>query len=383
MVWYYSCDSHVVEPPEVFAGLEEEFGSQRALRIVHQWRGREGVFLLFSRVNVAVPVARFGIAGSRLDDPKTQERILGGWEAMNPGVRDPAARLKEQEADGIVGEVMYPSLNMLTFSYPDREVVWAVFRRFNDWLHDYCSHAPQRLIGTAALPLSDVEEAVQELYRVAKKGVRGVMIPCSAPPDKPYSHPDYEPFWAAAEEVGLPITMHIFCGATWDMGLPAHWRPPSGIAAYALAHAAIGATLVQLICGGVAERHPRLRFVCAEWETGWLAHFLRRLDWAAYRERAEAAPDLKMEPSLYFRRQFYATFEDDDIGILTRHLIGVENLMWGNDYPHHDSIWPRSRQVLAEIMQGVPEGEQERMVWGNVRDLYGIDQEALRRELAA
>ena len=368
MAIYYSCDSHVVEAPEVFEGLEERFG-ERAPRVIHEFAGREGTFLYWPKQNRPIPVGRFGIAGHRLDDPETQKRILKGWDGMNPGVRDPAARLKEQEQDGIVGEVMYPSINMLTFSIDDREVVQAVFQRHNDWIRDYCNHAPERLIGVACLPLPDVDEAIDELYRVAKMGIRGVAIPCTAPPDKLYSGPAYEPFWSAAEEVGLPITMHIFCGANWPMNLPSHWNQ---IVSYTLSHAAIWETVTTLITSGVAHRHPKLRFVCAEWETGWLAHVLQRMDHATYRSRNEASPDLDMEASEYFHRQFYATFEDDAIGVQTRHLIGVDNLLWGNDYPHHDSIWPRSMEVLDRIFEGVPAGEKEKMTSRNVLELYQI-----------
>jgi predicted TIM-barrel fold metal-dependent hydrolase len=370
---YYSCDSHVVEPPEVYQGLEEKFG-ERAPRVVHDPGGRPGVFLHWPKQNRFLPVGRFGIAGHRLDNPETQQRILKGWDGMNPGVRDPVARLKEQEQDGIVGEVMYPSLNMFTFSIPDREVVHAVFRNHNDWIRDYCSTAPERLIGVACLPLPDIEASIAELERCARMGIRGAAIPCTAPTDKPYSDPLYEPFWAAAEEVGLPLTMHIFCGGDWRMGAPPYWDE---IVYYTLAHAAIWNTVSNIITAGVVERHPRLRFICAEWETGWLAHVLQRFDHAIYRARAVASPDLKLKGSEYFRRNFYATFEDDAIGVQTRALIGVERLLWGNDYPHHDSIWPRSRQILAEIMAGVPEHEVERMVWKNVQQLYAIDESKL------
>ena len=375
---YYSCDSHVVEAPEVFLGLEGRFGD-RAPQVLKDPGGRPGTFLKLGQV--PVPVGRFGIAGHRLDDPATEELIRKGWDGMNPGVRDPVARIKEQEQDGIVGEVMYPSINMLTFSLPDRELVHAIFQRHNDWIRDYCSHSPERLIGVACIPLPDIEESLRELDRVATMGIRGIAIPCTAPADKPYSDPLYEPFWSAAEEAGLPITMHIFTGSTWDMGFPAHWGPPaSSIAGYALSHAAIGVTMVQLICGGVAERHPDLKFVCAEWETGWVGHFLTRLDHATYRERRQASADLKLLPSEYFHRQFYVTFEDDEIGVITREFIGVDNLLWGNDYPHHDSIWPRSMEVLDRIMKGVPQDEVERMTSRGVLGLYRIK---LPAELAA
>src|SRR5438477_479364 len=277
MTIYYSCDSHVVEPAEVFEGLEKDFGS-RAPQVVRNDRGERTAVTLG---RFPVPVGRFGIAGHRLDDPATDELIRRGYEGLNQGVFDPADRLKEQEQDGIVGEVMYPSINMVTFSLPDREVAHAVFRRHNDWIRDYCSEDPERLIGVACLPLPDVEEAVAELERVAAMGVRGAAIPCTDPADKPYFHPDYERFWSAAEDAGLPITMHIFTGTTWE------------------------------------------------------------------------------------------------IGVRTRDVIGIDNMLWGNDYPHHDSIWPRSMEVIDRIFSGVPRDEKEKMTSGNVLGLYGIRREAL------
>ncbi len=366
---YYSCDSHVVEPAEVFEGLEDRFGD-RAPHILTNGRGDKTTLALGA---MKVPVARFGIAGHRLDDPATHELIARGYPGMNPGVHDPVERLKDQARDGIVGEVMYPSLNMLTFSHPDREVVHAIFRRHNDWIRDYCSHSPERLIGVACLPLPDVEAAVEELLRCANMGVRGVAIPCQAPADKPYQHPDYEPFWDAAEDVGLPITMHIFTGTSWDMGLPKTWGAPgTTITGYTLAFSSLAATFVQLICGGVAEHHPELRFVGAEFETGWVGHFLQRLDHATYRARAEASPDLKIEPSEYFHRQFFVTFEDDELGLCHRDVIGVGNMLWGNDYPHHDAIWPNSLSVIDRIFAGVSAEDVSRLTFDNVIDLYGI-----------
>ena len=373
MAIIYSCDSHVVEGPEVFDGLVERFG-ERAPRVINEYKGKPGVYLYWPTLERAAPVGRLGIAGSRLDDPKTQERILQGWDGMNPGARDPIARLSEQATDGIVGEVMYPSLNMFTFSVPDREVAQAVMQRHNDWIRDYCSVAPERLIGVACLPLPDVPAAIAELERCARMGLRGVGIPCTAPVDLPYSDPAYEPFWQAAAEAGLPISMHIFCGAELRMSAPAHWNE---IVFYTNAHALVWQTVSDIITSGVVERYPNLKFVVAEWETGWLAHVLRRWDHAVYRARHEASPDLQMEPSAYFRRNFYATFEDDEIGVQTRAAIGVDRLLWGNDYPHHDSIWPRSQQILSEIMAGVPADERDQMVWRNVQQLYAIDEAKL------
>ncbi len=369
---YYSCDSHVVEAREVFEGLEERFGS-RAPRIEHNYKGKPGDWIVLPGT-APVPVGRLGIAGNRLGEASTDAKIARGYEGLNPGVKDPHARLDEQTLDGIVGEVMYPSLNMFTFAIKDREVVSAVFERHNDWVFEYCSANPERLIGIGCLGLPDIEIALAEMQRAATKGVRGFAIPAHVSPERPYNHPDFDRFWAAAQDFGVPLTMHIFTGDSFDGGMPKHWGTPGGtIKGYTMAHTTAVNTMIDLICGGVLERFPRLKFVISEFETGWLAHTLQRMDHAIYRTPKFAVDYLTMKPSEYFHRNFYATFEDDEAGIATRHLIGVENLLWGNDYPHHDSIWPHSMETLDRCLAGVPEDEKEKMVWSNTIDLYHID----------
>ncbi|MEZ5236174.1 MAG: amidohydrolase family protein [Acidimicrobiales bacterium] len=373
---YYSCDSHVVEPPEVFSGLEARFGD-RAPRIVNGHDGRPGEFVLLPG-SPPIPIGRLGIAGHRLDDPATQERIALGYRGLNPGVLDPHKRLDEQAVDGIVGEVMYPSINLFTFAIPDRDVLDAVFERHNDWVVDYCSAAPERLVGIGCLGLPDIEHALKEMKRTAPKGVRGFAIPSHVPPERSYRHPDYDPFWAEAEALGVPLTMHVFTGSTFDGGLAPHWGHPAwSIKGYTFLHMAAANTAVDLICGGVCERFPNLRFVLSEFETGWIAHFLQRLDHATYRTPAEAVDYLTMKPSEYFRRNFSVTFEDDEVGVRTRDLIGVDTMLWGNDYPHHDSIWPNSQAILGKLFAGVAEADVHKLVWSNTIELYNIDESKL------
>tara|TARA_Y100000768_G_scaffold278760_1_gene214003 strand:- start:1884 stop:2999 length:1116 start_codon:yes stop_codon:yes gene_type:complete len=367
----------VVEAAEIYDGLTDRFGD-RAPFIEKDYQGKPGTWLVLPGGMQTLPVGRLGIAGARLDDPATHERIAMGYDGFNPGVMDPTARLEEQLTDGIVGEVMYPSLSMFTFAIPDAEVRDAAFQQHNDWVLDYCSVDRNRLIGVGCLPLPDVERSIAEIDRSAGRGVKGFAIPTHVDPAQPYSDPAFDPFWARAQEYGVPLTMHIFTGQSLDGGLPAHWGTPGGnLKGYTLAHTTAVNTMIDLICGGVVERFPELKFVISEYETGWVAHTLQRLDHAAYRTPWELAEGLTMKPSEYFDRNFWVTFEDDKEGIATRHAIGVNNLLWGNDYPHHDSIWPNSRPILDDILVGVPSDEREAMVWGNVMDLYEIDPDAL------
>jgi uncharacterized protein len=316
-----SADSHVVEAPEVFAGLRERFGDDAPYT---EHVDGEGDFLrVKSRGRIGTNIGRLGVAGLYVHDPKTQEQMRKGYEGMRPGVLDPIERLKDQEIDGIDAEVLYPSLLFGVYALTTPEIVAATFRNYNDWLANYCAQAPDRLFPIAAIPLHDVDAGIEELERAVKMGHRGAAIPCVPPEGAPYSDPQYDRFWATAQELGVPLNMHIFTTAQQNHGLP-DWGK---IVNYALAHTGIAAVIGDLICGGVCARYPDLRFVPTEWETGWIAHFLQRLDWALLREPASAAPEVVEPPSHYFHQNFVMTFEDDEIGILTRDKIGVRNLM--------------------------------------------------------
>jgi predicted TIM-barrel fold metal-dependent hydrolase len=369
---FYSCDSHVVEGRDAFAGLEERFGP-KAPHIERDVGGKRGEFLVIGNTR-PVPVGRLGIAGKRLDDPATDELIALGYDGLNPGVLDPEKRLAEQDVDGISGEVMYPSLSMFTFAVEDNAIKEAAFQRHNDWVFDYCSPNPDRLIGIGCLPVPDVDACIREVKRAGNKGVRGFSIPSHAPIDQSYADPIYDPLWAILQDMDLPITMHIFTGTSFDCGLPPHWGTPGGtVKGYTLSHTTVVNSTIDIIMSGVLERFPRLKFVLAEFETGWVAHFKQRFDHAAYRTPWELDKSLTMKPSEYFDRNFWVTFEDDIHGIQTRHDIGIDNMVWGNDYPHHDSIWPNSMSILDDVLSGVPDDEREKMVWSNVVDLYNID----------
>jgi predicted TIM-barrel fold metal-dependent hydrolase len=367
-----SADSHIVAPRELFAGLQARFGA-RAPQL--GWDEQRGDVISIpgvagdGGVGSIVPVGRLGIAGQRLDDPEVQAQMRRGYAGLRPGIVDPNERLKDQDVDGVAAEVLFPSLYFRVFGSPDPEILTAAFRAYNDWLAEYCGEAPDRLIGLALIPAQDPAAGAAELERVLRLGFRGVCLPCAAPKDRRYHDPAYDRIWARAQEAGVPINFHIFTGA--EQG-PSDLQAAGPVASYASAATVIQLTATDLICQGVAHRFPGLRFVLAEWEIGWIAQWLERLDHAFYRARFSTPSELDLTPSEYWRRQFFATFEDDRFGIMTREGIGVPSLLWANDYPHHDSIWPRSREVRDDILQGVPDAERQAMTVQNAAALYRI-----------
>lgn len=390
-----SADSHVVEPAEVLAGLAERFGDE-APRIVCHDDVPDLMYVPASRQR-GLPPARLGIAGFRLDaasglavdpavgvkpdpedpdDPAVVALCRGGYAALRAGIADPAERLADQDVDGVRAEVLYPSAFFTVFGYRNTELVVAAFRNYNAWLAEYCSAAPDRLLGAPLIPLHDPDAGLAELEKAVERGARTACIPCRAPAGRPYRDAAYEPIWRVAAEAGLPLALHIGTngpGPGAGAAGGARRRPaPDPIAVYAGATSVIGDTLAELIGQGVPARHPRLTFVVSEFNAGWLPNFLDRLDQGMQRNPTAASRDLDRLPSQYWRTNFKATIEDDRSAVLVRELLGTETLLWGNDYPHRDSTWPRSRAVVDTVMAGVPDPERQLMVEGNAVALYGI-----------
>jgi len=361
-----SGDSHVVESAEVFNGLPERFGDAAPRMVYDPERGD----MLQVGQSKNFPVGRFGVAGHYANDPETQEMIKMGYSGLRPGILDPIARLKDQDIDGLDAEVLLPSVMFGVYPLSDAEIVAATFANFNDWIANYASQAPKRLFATACIPLHDIDKGIEELHRVKNMGHVAANIPCVPPVDRPYSSREYDRFWAEAEALDMPLVMHVLTTAQQGMGLPPHWGPIMG---YCLWPTAIAFVMGDIITSGVPARFPKLQFVPTEWETGWLAHYLQRLDWSSYRvPRNQIPAEVTEAPSYYFHRNFTMTFEDDRVGIETRYDIGVRNLMWGSDFPHHDSIFPRSQQVLDELFENVPDEERYAMTVKNAVDLYHL-----------
>ena len=144
-------------------------------------------------------------------------------------------------------------------------------------------------------------------------------------------------------------------------------------------------SMSDMIFSGVFERHPDLRLAIVEFELSWLPYVLTNMDYT-YRERnEEALYRFKGDtlPSDFFARNVYLSFQEDAVGIRLRDRIGIDGMMWGSDYPHSESTFPRSRQVLDEILRDVPEAERAKIVCHNTARLYGFDLEQIARPPSA
>src|SRR5262245_13920791 len=219
-----------------------------------------------------------------------------------------------------------------------------------------------------------VGDGIAGRERGARLGLAGAMISELPADERRYDQPEYEPFWAAAEALGMPLSLHT---ATRRQG---RIRGAPGLTlrdASSRATKAFGpaTSMCDMIFAGVFERHPRLTLAIVEFELSWAPHLLDTMDYT-YRERHEEAIyrfKNGMRPSDFFHANVVLSFQEDAIGIRLRDVIGVDNMMWGSDYPHSESTFPQSRKILAEILAGVPEAEQASIVAGTAARVYGFD----------
>jgi predicted TIM-barrel fold metal-dependent hydrolase len=219
-------------------------------------------------------------------------------------------------------------------------------------------------------------------------GLKGAMIWGVPPDDKPYYSEIYDPFWAAAQETKMPLSLHVITQRNQksrSKDKPREERRPedSGPINFGGVKMLIGTmqpvyevqrTLSGFIFGKVFERFPELRIVSAENDTGWIAHFMYRIDhmygkFGTMREETK----LQMKPSDYVRRNIWATFQDDAIGPMTYKYFGEDNYMWASDFPHTDSTWPNSLKVIQQDFNGVPEEVTRKIVFDNAARLYQIE----------
>src|SRR6266851_2507792 len=362
-----SADSHFVEPPNMWAERIAKKFKDRAPHTVRGVQGREGEFFVCENIS-PVPVAGFFAAGVPSED--LPEYIKKGFEAAPASVWDPAARVKDQEVDGVRAEVIYTSMGMPLYGLDDVELRTACFRAYNDWATEYCSYDPKRLVPLGLITLEDIGAGVAELTRIAKRGMKGAMIWAEAPADHPYSHHDYDPFWAAAQDLNMPLSLHILTGRK---GMGVDFFSDNIVLQVATLHHQVERSLAVFVLGGVLERFPRLTIVSAENDVAWMAYFMWRMDMAQDRLGGLTSTKLALKPSEYIKRQVYATFINEPVFVSELHRYGPDNIMWSSDYPHLAATFPRSQEFVEKTFASIPDEQKRKIVHDTAARVYGLE----------
>jgi predicted TIM-barrel fold metal-dependent hydrolase len=370
----FSADSHVSEPGDLWVQRIDKDLQFRAPRV--ERRERNGrledlcIYEGFPPHPVGVGLGAAAKQGPGNSDFREQgkgyaDALKGGW--------DPEARLKDMDLDGVEGEVIHTTLGFRLFWLEDPKLQRACFRVYNDWLAEYCSYAPDRLIGVPLISLTDIDEARKELRRTYDLGLRGAMIWLQPPANYPqYTSQLYDPFWADAEEMGMPMVLHEITGGGESRLSPsAYWNVDLSLASMIRSHEP-QRTIAQLIMSGVCERFPNLKFISAENGLDWLPWYVSRVQ----RARAGSYPTkLTMEPIEYFYRNIAFTYINEPHAVENREIIGLDNLMFATDYPHSASTWPKSQEIVERDMtnNNVSEEEKRKLIHDNVLRIFNVN----------
>ncbi len=362
-----SSDSHIVEPENLWAERIDARFKERAPRLLHEDGQDQWICdgLRFGAIGINQQ------AGLRFENPEALT-TGGSMETVPLGGLDPHEHVKDMDVDGVAAGLLYPSQGLTLFRVPATDVLSASFRAYNDYLAEFCRPYPDRLKGIAMINLDAVADGVEELQRAAGLGLAGAMI--SVNPILPYSHSAYDPFWAAAQDLDMPLSLHVGT-SRWKPGMDTGGVVLQNPVDFPNREYDPRQCINGMVFAGVFQRYPKLKVGVVEFEVSWAPYFMSRMD-NFYQERAVGVQGGRfkddMLPSDFFRRNVFLGFQEDALGMQLRHFIGVENLLWGSDYPHAESTFPKSREILEEIFKDVPDDEKALIAGENTARLYNF-----------
>jgi predicted TIM-barrel fold metal-dependent hydrolase len=360
---YVSADSHVTEPPDCYADYIDPAFRDRAPHIEHHPE-RGDLYVIPGMDAMSVPMGLVAAAGEESREMTFNGRDFEDWHRSG---WDPSARMADQARDGIAAEILYATVGMPLCGHEDLEYRRACMEAYNRWLAEYCSHAPDRLYGCGQAAIADAEGGVEELEAIRAAGFVGVMM-SGMPGTADYDDPAYDRLWAKAVELDLPLCFHILTNKSYS----GHRGPK--INALLNVVRTVQDVIGMLIFSGVFDRHPGLKVVGVESDAGWAPHFAYRMDHIYKRHRFwNKTRELSLLPSEYFYDNVWLTFQDDWTAFSMLDLMDANQIMWANDFPHSDSTWPLSQQLLAEHTQGLTEHQQRRILRDNCIELYALD----------
>jgi len=347
-------DAHIIEDPALMAGIMERFPDKMRLATADEWGAARVV------EGRLYPNARGPGAGCPMHD--------GFNPATSP--RTPEGVLADADREGIDQMVFFPSHGLAVPGYLDLSFAAEVARLYNEWLAGYCRAHRERFFGVAVVPIEDVERSIALMRDAKRLGLVATMVPAVLRA-RNLDHPSLEPFFAAAEELDMPIAVH---------GAPGIHLPPLGAERfdnYLQVHCVsfpfdMMVATTSLVLGGVLERHPRLRVGLLESGVGWVPYFIERMD-EHLEKRGRLAPDCKRKPSEYVERgQLYVSCEPGEAGVrFAVETLGADFILFASDYPHWDGEFPNATRPLRESAE-LPADVRARIFAGNARVFYGL-----------
>jgi len=368
----FDSDMHIMEPPDLWERFtDEEFldrvprgvisANVRDLRTVHP----DGT--PWGATAQAVRVDPSDVRGHNFDRNQDlyADHASRGWTAD--------CQIEAMDIEGIDTATLFPTRGLHTLAEPDMDprLSRALARAYNDWLAEFCSYAPGRLIGSAMISPFNISDAVDEVERaVTELGLRAIFIRSNLVNGKPWHDPYYDPLWDALEKHDVPVGFH----EATTSGAP---QAGQQFTPNLMLRRVYAQPFEQMMAfgsftgGGILERHPSLKVAFLEANCSWLPWLLWRLDEGYEREADAYSPELTMAPSEYFRRQVWVSIEPDEVpAIDTISRYGSDNLVFSTDYPHGDSKYPLAVQGFLDLP--LADEHKRKILWDNCAHFYGV-----------
>lgn len=371
-----SVDDHVVEPPNVFDGRLPEKYKDLAPKFITQADGTnawtyEGQTMSNVALNAVAgrPPEEYGIEPTSFDE-------------IRPGTYDIHERIKDMDANGVLGSLCFPSFTgfcgQLFARTEDKDVALAMVQAYNDWhIDEWCGTYPGRFIPCPIPAIWDPEVMAAEVRRTAAKGAHAITF--SENPSKlgwPSLHSDHwDPFWTACSDENVVVCMHI--GSSSQLVITAPDAPMDVL--ITLTPMNIVQAAADLVWSPVLRKFPHVKVALSEGGIGWIPYLLERLDYNYQKHHYWTGQDFGDKlPSEVFNEHVITCFIDDHFGIASREYLDMDNVTWECDYPHSDSTWPTAPETFAKQLDGVSRHDIDRMSHLNAIRHFSFDPFSVR-----
>ena len=369
-------DGHILEPPDLWEKYIEPQYRDRTIRLRANHEGLEVLEIAGGPAKYIPPgqLAQFGAMGKGEEVLKPHPSRTYVNQAPF-GAMDPKERLARMDQEGLEKAIIYPSLGLIweTEDVGDIELQAAYARAYNRWVVDFCADSAGRLVPIAHISMGDPQEAARELERAVKAGAKGAFFVPFTPTNQSHAHPDYDPFWAKAQELNVPVGIHP-SGEPPAKRVHQRFRDMQKWAVWHFnVHGAQGPlqAFTAMFQYGLFDRFPKVKVVVLESGAGWAGYLLNRMD-AVYDSPLGKSVRLKEKPSYYFYRQCWISGDPDEkaFGHVVD-FVGADKFFWASDFPHFDHPG-NYMEELRELVEPMSESTRQKVIGENVAQVYGL-----------
>lgn len=368
----FDSDMHIMEPPDLWERYIDPEYRLLAPRGVVSENVRD-LRMTFPDEQ-AVDEARRSFPPNRLPRGHNFERNQRLYADHSSRGWAPDCQIEAMDLEGIDVAVLYPSRGLHAQVNPNRDprLAAAIARAYNDWLYEFCQSDTKRLLGSGMISVFNIDDAVNEAERAVRElGFKAVFLRANVVNGRCWHDPYYEPLWDALEDLGVPLGFHeALSGGVKQAG--ENFAPNTGLRRIYGQPFENMLAVASFCCGGILERHPKLKVAFLEANCSWVPWLVWRMDEHQELEGDVFMTELTMRPSDYFRRQCYVSVEPDETPV--QHMIkeyGADQIVFSTDYPHGDSRYPEAVNSFMKLE--LTDDQRKKILWDNCASFYSVD----------